>query len=368
MGAAGSMLVVVFIAACGDRVSLGNGDGEEQQPPDGAPFDGPSADRFSATGSVRPDASATTGSSASTASGGATSTASGGSASTGGSATGSSSSTTGGVFSSSSGGMRGTTGSSGFDAGMRTSGSGDASRMDANDGAPSRSCGLLIDDMEDGTGFICQGNGRRGAWYLYNDGLGTQVPAVTTPGVPILPTLIPGGRGTSTRAMYSSYNYDPPERCADFLPDGAMAWGAGIGLDINFDGQKYGLFDASAYDGITFWARTNNGYANTMIVRVGTQQTTLADYGGTCIKEFCNPLGSFVSLTSTWVQYRIPFESLYVHLDDRGRLDETPEPFERDKITNIQFLFDPYSNSCVIDNPSALWIDDLSFYVDGPDL
>lgn len=28
-----------------------------------------------------------------------------------------------------------------------------------------------------------------------------------------------------------------------------------IGVDLNFDGLHYGTYDASAYDGILFWAR-----------------------------------------------------------------------------------------------------------------
>src|SRR5688500_8667533 len=38
-------------------------------------------------------------------------------------------------------------------------------------------CLGLIDDLEDGTGRICEGDGRIGVWYAFNDGTGTQWPA-----------------------------------------------------------------------------------------------------------------------------------------------------------------------------------------------
>jgi hypothetical protein len=83
-------------------------------------------------------------------------------------------------------------------------------------------CGTKIDDMENGTGHICQGEGRTGVWYAFNSQIGTQWPAPTTPGIPIETSLIPGGRGASLRAMHT-------------YSDVAFSY-AGIGLDLSFDG------------------------------------------------------------------------------------------------------------------------------------
>jgi len=83
-------------------------------------------------------------------------------------------------------------------------------------------CGTKIDDMENGTGHICQGEGRTGGWYAFNSQSGTQWPAPTTPGIPIETSLIPGGRGASLRAMHT-------------YSDVAFSY-AGIGLDLSFDG------------------------------------------------------------------------------------------------------------------------------------
>jgi len=42
----------------------------------------------------------------------------------------------------------------------------------------------LVDDLNDGDGYIFNNDGRRGVWYTYNDGTGNQTPAGTPPGPP----------------------------------------------------------------------------------------------------------------------------------------------------------------------------------------
>lgn len=117
---------------------------------------------------------------------------------------------------------------------------------------PEDGCGLLLDDMEAQTGFLCEGNGRRGAWYAYNDeveGSTIQWPERTTiPGTPI--AVSESDRTTNGHAM-RTYGI-------------SYSW-AGIGFDLNFDGTTYRTFDASNYDGVTFWAK-----GSAFELRVGT--------------------------------------------------------------------------------------------------
>src|SRR5262245_50531708 len=176
--------------------------------------------------------------------------------------------------------------------GGRSGSSGTAGAAGAAGAAGRGPCGPLIDDMEDGTGRICPGAGRIGVWYAYNDGFGVQSPAPTTPGVPILPVPIPNGRNGSTRAMFSSFAYPT------MLPTEGTLWGAGIGVDLAFDGTTYRSYDGSAYDGITFFARSST-FVN-CLVRISTTASTLVDYGGSCPEEFCNPYELRVYFGPDW--------------------------------------------------------------------
>jgi hypothetical protein len=215
----------------------------------------------------------------------------------------------------------------------------------------------LIDDMESGAGRILGNEGRVGVWYAFNDQtdpawstLGTQWPAPAAPGVPIPTSLIPGGRGCSGRAMHS-------------YGDGFEYWGAGIGFDLGFDGQSYRTYDASAYAGITFWAR---GLPETIMqVRVSTAVTTRAEWGGTCPQELCPyPYHTTLSFGSEWTQYWIPFASLH-QSDWAGAVS-----FEQTELTNIQFFVPgpsqldlslwPYDYTQNFD----FWVDDVAFYAD----
>ncbi|HOU89666.1 MAG TPA: leucine-rich repeat domain-containing protein [Polyangiaceae bacterium] len=198
-----------------------------------------------------------------------------------------------------------------------------------------RECGPLIDDMEDASGHVCDDGVRRGVWYTFNDAGAEQWPAPQTPGVPIPVAEIPGGRGESLRAMHT-------------YGGSFTAWGAGLGVDLAFDGVTYALYDASAYDGITFWVRGDRGHS--FEVRMSDEETTHVDYGGTCESEPCVRCTREVAYDAEWTEVWIPFASLYGY----GK-DLLPS-----RLVNLQFF--------VRDNPPFdFWIDDLSFYSGAPD-
>jgi len=209
----------------------------------------------------------------------------------------------------------------------------------------------LIDDMENASGRILEKDGRVGAWYAFGDGRGTQWPTPTTLGVPIQTSVIPDGRGCSTRALHS-------------YGSGFDEWGAGIGFDLAFDGQKYSIYDASAYSGITFWAQ---GLPTTMMqIRVSTANTTHTEWGGSCEREPC-PFPYHISLAfnATWTQHFIPFADLYQN-SNNGQ-----SSFEQSKLTNVQIYvpgnvdFDatPYFS---VPQHFDFWVDDIAFYTDPP--
>ncbi|MBN2194347.1 MAG: leucine-rich repeat domain-containing protein [Polyangiaceae bacterium] len=197
-------------------------------------------------------------------------------------------------------------------------------------GVERRDCGPLIDDMEDGTGHVCDDGVRRGVWYAFNDEGAEQWPAPRTPGVPIPTAEIPGGRGESRRAMHT-------------WGGTFTGWGAGIGVDLAFDGATYGLYDASAYDGVTFWVRGELGH--TFELRVSDEATTHQDYGGTCSREPCVANTLDVGYGAEWTHVWVSFD----------RLDDRSDSLDLSRLTNLQFF--------VRDEPPFdFWIDDLAFY------
>jgi hypothetical protein len=195
----------------------------------------------------------------------------------------------------------------------------------------------VIDDLESGSGHICAGSGRVGVWYAFNDKTGEQWPAPTAPGVPIPTSLIPGGRGASTRALHT-------------YGKGFSGWGAGVGLDLAFDGVSYGTYDASEFDGIRFWARSDT--PQRLQVRIGTRSTKVAEYGGTCPREPCSPHAREFDVGVNWVELSLPF-------NDIAQLGahSVEADFLRDELTHLQFIPQRLQ-------PFDFWIDDVRFYRD----
>lgn len=157
----------------------------------------------------------------------------------------------------------------------------------------------VIDDMEGATGSILTKEGRVGAWYTYND---ATAGATETPGVPFLPSVITPPRGASTYA-------------ARMQGAGFTTWGAGMGMNFNdpgdgAGGSAKGTYDASAFAGITFWAKIGAGSTGAVRVNVSTKETDPA--GGTCspAAKCSDHFGKSVNLTSDWTEYVIKFADL----------------------------------------------------------
>lgn len=210
------------------------------------------------------------------------------------------------------------------------------------------SCGFLIDDMESGSVHICPGEGREGIWNAFNDGLSKQFPA-PTPGTAVELSEIPGGRGDSRRAMYSWATINN--------------W-ARVGIDLPYASAHYGVYDASAYGGIAFWARVDS---DTYVTdRSSTQGTTLVAYGGTCTLETfadglysgsCGPSEKFVMISPVWTRYEVPFAKFSPeHLSTQVRLT-----VDLEQLTNIKFVPGSFPS-----RKFDFWIDDVWFLAATP--
>jgi hypothetical protein len=190
----------------------------------------------------------------------------------------------------------------------------------------------LIDNMNDGDRFIPQVNGRAGAWKDSNDG---------TPGATMFPD--PAGPFTMTNTgdvcrKYAAYTYGGP-----FVDTGATV-GFGIG----------GPYDASKYDGISFWAKIDSGSYG---LRVAFPDKDTSPDGGLCQgsvagNQCYDHYGyRITNLTTSWTKYTVYFNSL--SQDGWGR---SGGGFDRSTIFELQFQI-PKNGTF------GVWIDDVSLVI-----
>jgi hypothetical protein len=120
----------------------------------------------------------------------------------------------------------------------------------------------MIDDLEDGENAIIAP--RTGYWYTYNDGTTcAQMPAPDPSGATPFPPTAAAGNG-----MFAAKT------------SGAACgtWGAGMGFDLANCNSKSGAYDASVFNGISFWYKSTTPI-RVIIATMGIIPTTR---GGTC--------------------------------------------------------------------------------------
>jgi hypothetical protein len=218
-----------------------------------------------------------------------------------------------------------------------------------------RACGdpLMIDDMEDMNNQICPTAGRVGSWWTTSDGTSTDLtPAV---GSEFTQTPIPGGRGTSHTA-------------ARLAGSGFTGWGALMAFGLTTDGGN-APYDASAVDGITFWAKTN---ANGVGFEINTLDTVPSSQGGTCV-DSATSVNCYQSwqywidapALDTWFQVSVPFSALAQipgASATTGNILPGSATWDPKKIVNVQQVPAAGPFSPTGPAPFELWIDDVAFY------
>jgi len=194
----------------------------------------------------------------------------------------------------------------------------------------------VIDDLEDGDDAIKATGARVGYWYTYNDGtLGAlQVPA---PAAPFKATA-PGSTASPKFAATTSG------------PKFTM-WGAGMGFDFHSVASKSCPYDASAYTGIKFWAKSNTAALSLKsMIKIPATTSTTAE-GGTCpATAKCEDHFSITStLTTAWAEYKMPFAT--IAQEKFG----TPATFTPKSLLAVQF-------QVAMGVAFDFSIDDISFY------
>jgi hypothetical protein len=191
----------------------------------------------------------------------------------------------------------------------------------------------LIDDMEDGDGYIVPLEGRSGTWFTYNDGTpsGSQFP-------------FPG--------QAFSMQYAGDSQVGKFVANtsgvGFDTWGAGMGLVLNA-GCPY---DASVYRGVRFYAKAEQAMSVRLII--ATRATSPPEAGGTCLAH-----GTFacydafqipLMLGTAWQEERV----LFTQLAQQGW--GVPAAFDASTVIGINF------QTIDTDTPFSYSVDSVSFY------
>jgi hypothetical protein len=157
---------------------------------------------------------------------------------------------------------------------------------------------LLIDDFEDGDGFVALVGTRNGNWSISTDGTdGTITPSAQPPPA----ERILGGRCGSDYAM----------RVTGF---GFTGWGAVLSAGFRYTDQPDSI-DASTFRGLSFFARV--GSDNDSPVRMQVQDSNTYPQGGMCktesgsLAECYNGFGAeILELDASWRKYSFDFSAL----------------------------------------------------------
>jgi hypothetical protein len=196
----------------------------------------------------------------------------------------------------------------------------------------------LIDDFEDGDPILRAVDGRVGGWWVAGD-----TGCTLDPSNPPTPEF--GGASGSALALHVS-----AAGCDD--------WGFSTGVSLNSTSPLACAYDAKAYDGVYFWARTAVAPLSVQVA-VNTRQTIPLAYGGdgTCGDACWNSYSIWFDVDPTWRLYAFTWAEL-AQQPGWG----TAVPFDVTAIEQITWG----ATAAQTVNPRAdLWIDQVNFVL-GP--
>lgn len=211
----------------------------------------------------------------------------------------------------------------------------------------------LIDDLEDGDDSVPHVGDRIGFWYTFNDGSpdGTQLPPTGQgnfePSGGIGSGSGANGTDFAARTWGEGFVGDPAEPPAVAMPGFAR-----LVMTLRQVGGEYCAYDASAYTGISFWAKGNVEIQ----FRVPSTMTMPLNQGGNGI---CQPAcydhhSVSVQLTDAWQLYSFAWSDLtqsgFAMPAARGPLDPA---------TLLELHWEAYDDAAV--GPFDFSIDEVSF-------
>lgn len=214
-------------------------------------------------------------------------------------------------------------------------------RATADSAAPAgvpvfRGCGrvAVVEDGEDNDHQVRKSEDRNGYLHTYADDKGTEI-------VPVAGAK--GGtfamsEGGANGSMYAA-------RASGKIGSGDVVYG---GIGLNFVDPK-GPYDASRYEGVSFFARSAAGPAS---LRLKVPDASTDPDGGVCSECF-NDFGETVQVDEHWRQYIVPFATM-AQLPGWG----APRPANVDpsKIYGLQWQVDAAGSEF------DFYVDDITFF------
>jgi endoglucanase len=211
----------------------------------------------------------------------------------------------------------------------------------AGAGSPSaptnaKSCGPegVVDDGEDGNNQVSDNGGRGGYWYTFLDKVGSSIEPKPE---------AQGGKFAMTKGGHQSQS---ATNAKGKVGTGEIVY-AGVGF--NFLDPK-SPYDASKYEGVSFWAKRGPGSTGKVRLKVPDDKT---DPDGKVCSACFNDFGKDLSLTEEWTKFTIPWAEMR-QLSGWGA--PHPPRINEKKIFGMQWQ---------INQPGAafdIWIDDVEFF------
>jgi endoglucanase len=188
-----------------------------------------------------------------------------------------------------------------------------------------------IEDGEDNNNQVLVQDGRNGYIYTYAD---TQGSTVEPAGGGVF-TMTPGGANGSQYALHMSGQ----------LASASVVYAA---MGLNFVDPK-GTYDASKYQGISFFAKKGPGSVSKVRVKVSDKNTD--PDGGVC-GACSNDFGMMLSLSEQWQKFIVPFGALR---QESGWGNPRPRSLSPEAVFAVQFAVNEKGKAFDV------WVDDLAF-------
>ncbi len=188
-----------------------------------------------------------------------------------------------------------------------------------------------IEDGEDGNNQVIVQDGRSGYIYTYSDPAGSTV----EPAGGGVFSMTPGGANGSQQALHMSGQ----------LGSASVVYAA---MGLNFVDPK-GTYDASKYQGISFFAKKGPGSVSKVRIKVSDKNTD--PDGGVC-GACSNDFGMMLSLSEEWQKFIVPFGALR---QESGWGNPRPRSVSPEAVFAIQFAVNEKGKAFDV------WVDDLAF-------
>ena len=188
----------------------------------------------------------------------------------------------------------------------------------------------LIDDLEDNNNQVQQVAGRGGYWWAGKDDKGSTIEPIGEM------KMSEGGAGGSKYALHVTGK----------TATGEGAWGSVLGLRL----AQAGLYDASKYAGVSFFAKV--GGKSSSAVRLKVADVNTHPDGKVCKDGCYNDFGKDFNLSHDWQEYQVSFAEMK---QQDGWGDPRPPSITQAKLVQIAWaLSTPGSDF-------DLWLDNVRF-------